>query len=160
MVTDEVDSNHMLATVPIDITRETTNGALIMNFKDKANMETAKKAIDDADNIETTTKIGNTYAPKIMLTYVSLTNEDDDDDDDVDVDGNDETDDDDNGRDRFKMRIIEGLKRKNECLKNEIQNEDDLRVIQVRETSKNKKQKHVTLKCSPRIRKVIRDNAN
>ena len=31
-----------------------------MNFKDKANMEKAKKAIDDADNIETTTKIGNT----------------------------------------------------------------------------------------------------
>ena len=146
-----------LSDVPIDKTRETTNGALIMNFKDKENMEKAKKAIDDADNIETTTKIGNTYAPKIMLTYVSLTNEDDDDDNN---DDNDENDDDDNSKDRFKVRIIEGLKRKNECLKNEIQNEDDLRVIQVRETSKNKKQKHVTLKCSPRITKVIRDNAD
>ena len=28
----------------------------------------------------------------------------------------------------------------------------------MRETSKNKKLKHVTLKCSPRIRKVIKDN--
>ena len=99
-----------LSDVLIDKTRDTTNGELIMNFKDKANMEKSKKAIDDADNIETTTKIGNTYAPKIMLTYVSLTNEDDDDDDDVD--DNDENDDDDNGRDRFKMRIIEGLKKK------------------------------------------------
>ena len=124
-----------LSNVPIDKTRETTNGALIMNFKDKANMEKAKKVIDDADNIETTTKIGNTYAPKIMLTYVSLMNEDDDADD---ADGDDENDDVDNSRDKFKVRIIEGLKRKNECLKNEIQNEDDLRVIQVRETNRNK----------------------
>ena len=50
--------------------------------------------------------------------------------------------------------------RKNECLKDEIQNEDDLRVIQVRETRKTKKHKHVTLKCSPRIRKVIKDNTD
>ena len=49
-----------LSDVPIDKTRETTNGALIMNFKDKANMEKAKKVIDDAGNTETTTKIGNT----------------------------------------------------------------------------------------------------
>ena len=90
--------------VPIDKTRETTNGALIMNIKDKANMEKAKNAIDDVDNIEKTTKIGNTYVSKIMLTYVSVTNEDDDDDD-----GNDVVD---NSRDRFKVRIIEGLKRK------------------------------------------------
>ena len=87
-----------LADVPIDKTRETTNGALIMNFTDKISLVKAKKAIDDADNIETTTKIGNTYAPRIMLTYVSLTNEDDDDDDD---------DDDENARDGFKMRIID-----------------------------------------------------
>ena len=46
--------------VPIDKTRETTNGALVMNFRDKTNMEKAKKAIDDADSIGTTTKIGNT----------------------------------------------------------------------------------------------------
>ena len=39
-----------LADVPIDKTRETTNGALIMNFKSKANMEKAKKAIDDDDS--------------------------------------------------------------------------------------------------------------
>ena len=49
-----------LADVPLDRTRETTNGALVMNFKSKANMEKAKKAIDD-DNIKTTTKVGNTY---------------------------------------------------------------------------------------------------
>ena len=108
-------------------------------------MEKAKKAIDDASNIGTTTKIGNTYAPRIMLTYMNLT-KDDDDDDGADT------------RDKFKMRIIEGLVRKNECLKNESLNEDDLRVVQVRETRKNKKLKHVTLKCSPRIRKVIKDN--
>ena len=60
-----------LSDVPIDKTRETTNVALITNFKNKANMEKAKKAIDDVDNIETTTKIGYTYALKIMLTYVS-----------------------------------------------------------------------------------------
>ena len=133
-----------LSEVPIDKTRETTNGALIMNFRDKTNMEKAKKAIDDdASNIGTTTKIGNTYAPRIMLTYMNLTK---DDDDGADT------------RDKFKMRIIEGLVRKNECLKNESLNEDDLRVVQVRETRKNKKLKHVTLKCSPRIRKVIKDN--
>ena len=63
-----------LSEVPIDKTRETTNGALIMNFRDKTNMEKAKKAIDDAsNNIGTTTKIGNTYAPRIMLTYMNLT---------------------------------------------------------------------------------------
>ena len=123
-----------LADVPIDKTRETTNGAVIMNFTDKANLVKAKKAIDDADNIETTTKIGNAYAPRIMLTYVSLTNEDDDDDE--------------NSRDRFKMRIIDGLKRKNECPKNGIQNEDDLRIIQVRKTSKNKK---TTKTCDPKV---------
>ena len=134
-----------LSDVPIDKTRETTNGALIMNFRDKTNMEKAKKAINDADNMGMTTKIGNTYAPRIMLTYMNLTKEDDDDDDA-------------NTRDKFKTRIIEGLVRKNECLKDEIQNEDDLRVIEVRETRKNKKHKHVTLKCSPRIRKVIKDN--
>ena len=61
-------------------------------------------------------------------------------------------------RDICKKRIIEGLVRKNECLKNGFQHEDDLRVVQMRETSKNKKLKHVTLKCSPRIRKVIKDN--
>ena len=135
-----------LSDVPIDKTRETTNGVLIMNFRDKTNMEKAKKAIDDADNMGTTTEIGNTYAPRIMLTYMNLTKEDDDDDDDDDA------------RDRLKTRIIEGLVRKNECLKNEIQFEDDLRVIQVRKTSKNKKHKLVTLKCSPRIRKIIKDN--
>ena len=48
--------------------------------------------------------------------------------------------------------------RKNECLKDEIQNEDDLRVIQVREARKNKKHQHVTLKCSPHTREVIKDN--
>ena len=112
-----------------------------MNFRDKTNMEKAKKAIDDADNIGTTTKIGNIYAPRIMLTYVNLTKEDDDDDD-----GDDADDDDADTRDKFKTRIIEGLMRKNECLKDEIQNENDLRVIQVRETRKNKKHKHVTLK--------------
>ena len=101
-----------------------------MNFRDKTNMEKAKKVIDDADNIGTITKIGNTYAPRIMLTYMNLTKEDDDDND---ADTADTT-------DKFKMRIIEGLMRKNECLKDEIQNEDDLRVIQVRETRKNKKQ--------------------
>ena len=133
-----------LSEVPID---KTTNGALIMNFRDKTNMEKAKKAIDDAsNNIGTTTKIGNTYAPRIMLTYMNLTKDDDDDDDGADDDGA-------NTRDKFKMRIIEGLVRKNESL-----NEDDLRVVQVRETRKNKKLKHVTLKCSPRIRKVIKDN--
>ena len=93
-----------------------------------------------------TTKIGNTYAPRIMLTYMNLTKDDNDDDDGA------------NTRDKFKMRIIEGLVRKNECLKNESLNEDDLRVVQVRETRKNKKLKHVTLKCSPRIRKIIKDN--
>ena len=62
-----------LSDVPIDKTRETTNGALIMNFRDKTSMEKAKKAIDDADNMGTTTKIGNTYAPRIMLTYMNLT---------------------------------------------------------------------------------------
>ena len=137
-----------LSDVPIDKTRETTNGALIMNFRDKTNMEKAKMAINDADNMGMTTKIGNTYAPRIMLTYMNLTKEDDDDADDDDA----------NTRDKFKTRIIEGLVRKNECLKDEIQNEDDLRVIQVRETRKNKKHKHVTLKCSLRIRKVIKDN--
>ena len=65
-----------------------------MNFRDKTNMEKAKKAIDDADNIGTTTKIGNTYALRIMLTYMNLTKEDDDDD------GAD--DDDANTRDKFK----------------------------------------------------------
>ena len=140
-----------LSEVPIDKTRETTNGALIMNFRDKTNMEKAKKAMDDAsNNIGTTTKIGNTYAPRIMLTYMNLT-KDNDDDDDADVDDADT-------RDIFKKRIIEGLVRKNEGLKNEFQHEDDLRVVQMRETSKNKKLKHVTLKCSPRIRKVIKDN--
>ena len=140
-----------LSEVPIDKTRETTNGALIMNFRDKTNMEKAKKAIDDAsNNIGTTTKIGNTYAPRVMLTYMNLT-KDNDDDDDADVDDVDT-------RDIFKKRIIEGLVRKNECLKNGFQHEDDLRVVQMRETSKNKKLKHVTLKCSPRIRKVIKDN--
>ena len=135
-----------LSEVPIDKTRETTNGALIMNFRDKTNMEKAKKVIDDAsNNIGTTTKIGNTYAPRVMLTYMNLT-KDNDDDDDADT------------RDIFKKRIIEGLVRKNECLKNGFQHEDDLRVVQMRETSKNKKLKHVTLKCSPRIRKVIKDN--
>ena len=101
-----------------------------MNFRDKTNMEKAKKAIDDADNMGTTKKIGNTYAPRIMLTYMNLTKEDDADDDDADT------------REKFKTRIIEGLMRKNECLKDEIQNEDNLRVIQVRETRKNKKQTH------------------
>ena len=101
----------VLSDVPIDKTRETTNGALVMNFRDKANMEKAKKAIDDADNIGTTTKIVNTYAPTIMLTYVNLMKEDDDDAD---------------TSNKFKTRIIEGLMRKNECLKDEIQNEDDL----------------------------------
>ena len=138
-----------LSEVLIDKTRETTNGALIMNFRDKTNMEKAKKVIDDAsNNIGTTTKIGNTYAPRIMLTYMNLTK---DDDDGADVDGADT-------RNRFKKRIIEGLVRKNECLKNESLNEDDIRVVQVRETSKHKKLKHMTLKCSPRIRKVIKDN--
>ena len=108
-----------LSEVPIDKTRETTNGALIMNFRDKTNMEKAKKAIDDAsNNIGTTTKIGNTYAPRIMLTYMNLT-KDNDDDDDADVDDADT-------RDIFKKRIIEGLVRKNECLKNGFQHEDDL----------------------------------
>ena len=75
-----------LSEVPIDKTRETTNGALIMNFRDKTNMEKAKKAIDDAsNNIGTTTKIGNTYAPRVMLTYMNLTKDNDDDDDDADV---------------------------------------------------------------------------
>ena len=68
---------------------------------------------------------------------MSLINEDDDDDDDHDDDDDDdENGNADNNRDRFKVRIIEGLKRKNE-----IQNEDDLRVIRVRETNRNKKQK-------------------
>ena len=98
-----------------------------MSFRDKTNMEKAKKAIDDADNIGTTTKIGNTSAPRIRLTYMNLTKEDDDDDDD-DADA----------KDKFKTRIKEGLMRKNECLKDDIQNEDDLRVIQVRETRKKK----------------------
>ena len=62
---------------------------------------------------------------------MNLTKEDDDDDDDDDAE-----DDDADTRDKFKTRIIEGLMRKNECLKDEIQNEDDLRVIQVRETKK------------------------
>ena len=134
--------------LPVDKTRETTNGTLVMNFRDKTKMEKVKKAIDDADNIGTTTKIGNTYAPRIMLTYMNLTKEDDDDDDDADT------------RDKFKTRIIEGLMRKNECLKDEIQIEDDLQVIQVRETRKNKKHKRVTLKYSPCIRKVIKDNTD
>ena len=86
---------------------------------------------------------------------MNLTKEDDDDDDDN------ADDDDADTRDKFKTRIIEGLMRKNECLKDEIQNEDDLRVIQVRETRKNKKhERYVTLKCSPRIRKVIKDNTD
>ena len=109
-----------LSEVPIDKTRETTNGILIMHIRDKTNMEKAKKAIDDASNFGTTTKIGNTYAPRIMPTYMNLT-KDDDDDDGADDDGADT-------RDKFKMRIIEGLVRKNECLKNESLNEDDLRV--------------------------------
>ena len=141
-ITEKVKIAKALSDVPINKTRETTNGVLIMNFRDKTNMEKAKKALDDAANVGTTTKIGNTYAPRIMLTYMNLTKEDDDDD----------------GRDKLKTRIIEGLVRKNECLKNEIQVEDDLRVVQVRKTSKNKKHKHVTLKCSPRIRKIIKDN--
>ena len=44
-------------------------------------MEKARKVIDD-DNTETTTKNGNTHAPKIMLTYISLLNENEDDDED------------------------------------------------------------------------------
>ena len=107
-----------LSDVPIDKTRETTNGVLIMNFRDKTNMEKTKKALDDAANMGTTTKIGNTYAPRIMLTYMNYPTKEDDDDDDA--------------RDKLKTRIIEGLVRKNECLKNEIQFEDDLLVIQVR----------------------------
>ena len=74
------------------------------------------------------------------ITYMNLTKEDDD------------------ARDKLKTRIIERLVRKNECMKNEIQFEDDLRVVQVRKTSKNKKHKHVTLTCSPHIRKIIKDN--
>ena len=99
-----------LADIPIDKTRETTNGAIIMNFKSKANIKKAKKVIDDDDNIETTTKIGNTYAPKIMLKYVCLLNEDEDEDEDDDDD--DDNNYDDGSRDRFKVRIIEGLKEK------------------------------------------------
>ena len=138
-----------LADAPIDRKRETTNGALVMNFKSKANMEKPKKVTDD-DNIETIIKVGNTYVLKIKLTYMSLLNEDEDEDDD----------DDDDGRERFKEKIIEGLKRKNEFLKNVMQNDDDLKVILVRKANRNQKQKHVTLKCSPHTRKVINDKAD
>ena len=48
--------------------------------------------IDDENNIEMTTKIGNIYVPKIMLTFMSLLNEDD----------NDENGDDEDNIDRFK----------------------------------------------------------
>ena len=55
----------------------------------------------------TATKIGNTYAPRIMLMYMNLTEEDDDDDDDHHHHHDADT------RDKFKTRIIEGLMRKN-----------------------------------------------
>ena len=38
---------------------------------------------------------------------------------------------------RFKGKIIEGLRRKNEFLKNEIQNDDDLKVIHVTKANRN-----------------------
>ena len=59
-------------------------------------MEKVKKAINDSSSIGTATKIGNTYAPRIMLTYMNLTKDDDDDDDGADVDGA-------YTRDKFKM---------------------------------------------------------
>ena len=39
----KVKSAKALSDVPIDKTRETTNGVLNMNFRDKTNMEKAKK---------------------------------------------------------------------------------------------------------------------
>ena len=87
------------ADVSLNRTRETTNVALVMNFKSKINMEKANRAIDDY--IETTTRIRYIYMQKIMLTNVNLLDEDahDDGDDDND-DGNDD-------RERFKERIID-----------------------------------------------------
>ena len=35
-----------------------------------------------------------------------------------------------------------------------------MKVVQVRKADKDQKQKHLTLKCSPHIRKVINDNAD
>ena len=46
----------VLADAPIDRTKETTSGALVMNFWRKKVNEKAKKAIDD-DNIETTQEL-------------------------------------------------------------------------------------------------------
>ena len=93
-------------------------------------------------------KLAILYAPKIMLTYVSLINEDDDDDDD-----DDENDDVNNGRDKFKVRIIEGLKRKNEYLKNEMQNDDDLRS----NPSERNKPKQKTKTCDPEVQPIYKE---
>lgn len=130
----------VLADIPIDSMKKKTNGALVLNFEKRGNLEKAKSAIEGNEDLGVNAKVGNVYNPKIMLTYV----EDFDEEDDVD---------------ECKTKLMETIKRKNQHLSKV--GDDDLKVIKITKAPKSKiNKKHVVLRCSPGTRKSIRDHGD
>ena len=88
----------VLADIPIDATKRTTNGSLVLDFQKRGNMEKAKSAIESDSNLGVNARVGNMYNPKIMLPYVE----------DFDFDDNDKNEED----TECCKRIMETIKRK------------------------------------------------
>ncbi|KAK7085304.1 hypothetical protein SK128_012681, partial [Halocaridina rubra] len=91
--------------------KATNSDSLVMNFSSKENLQKTKIPLDDEDRLNITTKVGNTFAPKITITYVEkqISTKDD----------------------VVEEDIVETIVKKSEYLQIMVTYDDDLRIVRI-----------------------------
>ena len=114
---------------PVERTRPTKDGHLILNFADKQQLENAKKEMDENMEENISVKIKGKLKPKVKVCNISK-----------DIDN-----------------VTENIINKNPWIENLIENEEDFKMVKSLK-SKDKDKKHCIIKCSPKIRRAILDH--
>ena len=114
---------------PVERTRPTKEGHLILNFADKQHLENAKKEMDDNMDENISVKIKGKLRPKVKVCNIS---------NDIE-------------------NVTESIINKNPWIENLIENEEDFKMVKSLK-AKDKEKKHCIIKCSPLIRRAILDH--
>ena len=111
---------------PVERTRPTKEGHLILNFADKQQLENAKKEIDENTEENISVRIKGKLKPKVKICNISKDIE----------------------------NVRENILSKNPWIGELIENEEDFKMI-TNLKAKDEEKKHCIFKCSPLIRRAL-----